>query len=61
MAIDITPHGDFCVRAAKPENGEGNGTRYEIIGTDRGYTVPKDAPKGLAEQLRKNFLKGLIR
>ena len=55
MAIDITPHGDFCVRAADPLKGEGEGTRYEVLGTNKGYTVPKDATPEHAENLRKAF------
>ena len=59
MAIDIRATGDFCVRAANPEKGEGEGTQYEIIGTNRGYTVPKGTSDIEAAKLEKQFFKAL--
>jgi len=60
MAIDIRTTGDFCVRAAKPENGEGEGTRHEIIGTNSGYTVPKGSSPETEKKIEANFLKRVL-
>jgi|GEM_PF-4974486 len=59
MAIDITPAGDFCVRAAKPENGEGEGTRYEYIGTNIGFTIPKEK-SAVEEKSKKSLLRRFL-